>query len=88
MQDYKLVFNSEAQATDVIEQVTGDLHPKEFVLHVIGAHIKREWPNGEDQEPVVTLASDKWLVDLRLREANDLLNPYDVVVKTPIHNFS
>lgn len=88
MIDYKLVFDSESQADEVIEQVTGELHPKEYALHVIGLHTKQDWPNGEDEPPVTTQVSDKWLVDLRLREPDESLDQYDVVVETPIHSFS
>lgn len=89
MKDYKLVFDSESQADEVIEQVTGGLHPKEYVLYVIGVHQKIEYNEDDPEaEPVVTLISDKWLVDMRLREANDVLDAYNVEVETPIHSFS
>lgn len=89
MQDYKLVFDSEQQANDVIEQVTSSLHPSQYVVYVIGVHQKIEYDeNDPEAEPVVTLLSDKWLVDMRLRTANDLLDEYNVEVETPIHSFS
>lgn len=89
MIDYKLVFDSESQADDVIEQVTGELHPSQYVVHVIGVHQKVEYSKDDpDVEPVVTLLSDKWLVDMRLRVANNELNQYAVEVETPIHSFS
>ena len=89
MKDYKLVFDSEQQANEVIEQVTGELHPSQYVVYVIGVHQKIEYSEDDPEaEPVVTIVSDKWLVDLRLREANELLDTYDVAVDTPIHSFS
>lgn len=89
MQDYKLVFDSEQQADEVIEQATSSLHPSQYVVYVIGAHQKIEYDeNNPESEPVVTLLSDKWLVDMRLREPNSLLDKYSVVVETPIHSFS
>lgn len=89
MQDYKLVFDSESQSDDVIEQVTGDLHPSQYVLYIIGVHQRVDYDESNPEaEPVVTVLSDKWLVDLRLREPNELLDTYDVVVETPIHSFS
>lgn len=89
MQDYKLVFDSEQQANAVIEQVTSSLHPSQYVVYVIGAHQLIEYDENDiEAEPVVTLLSDKWLVDMRLREPNSLLDKYSVVVETPIHSFS
>ena len=89
MKDYKLVFDGEQQANEVIEQVTADLHPSQYVVYVIGVHQKVEYDEDDPEaEPVVMLLSDKWLVDLRLREPNSLLDKYSVVVETPIHSFS
>lgn len=89
MFDYKLVFDSEQQANDVIEKVTGDLHPSQYVVYVIGVHQRIEYDEANPEaEPVVRLLSDKWLVDLRLRNANNILDKYNVKVITPIHNFS
>lgn len=89
MKDYKLVFTDEAQANDVIEQVTHDLHPSQFVLYVIGIHKRYEYDESNPEaEPTVTILSEGWHVDLRLREPNDLLDKYTVVVETPIHSFS
>ena len=89
MIDYKLVFDSDSQADDVVERVTADLHPSQYVLYVIGVHQKTEYDeNDPEAEPVVTILSDKWLVDLRLRKANALLDVYSVEVDTPIHSFS
>lgn len=89
MIDYKLVFDNESQANEVIEQVTGGIHPSQYVVYVIGVHQKIEYDEDDPEaEPVVTLLSDKWLVDMRLREANKLLDKYSVDVKTPIHSFS
>lgn len=89
MFDYKLVFDSESQADEVVEQVTGELHPSQYVVYVIGVHQKVEYNKDDPEaEPVVTLLSDKWLVDMRLRTANKLLDEYNVVVETPIHSFS
>jgi len=89
MIDYKLVFNSESQADEVIEQVTADLHPSQYVVYVIGVHQKVEYNEDEPEaEPVITLLSDKWLVDMRLRTANKLLDKFNVEVETPIHSFS
>lgn len=89
MKDYKLVFDSEQQANDVIEKVTSSLHPSQYVVYVIGVHQRVEYDeNNPEAEPVVTLLSDKWLVDMRLREPNSLLDKYSVVVETPIHSFS
>lgn len=89
MQDYKLVFDSEQQANDVIEQVTSNLHPSQYVVYVIGEHQNIEYDENDiEAEPILTLLSDKWLVDMRLREPNELLDKYNVVVETPIHSFS
>ncbi|MGM8890652.1 hypothetical protein ACS8FA_07365 [Psychrobacter sp. 1Y1] len=89
MQDYKLVFDNESQANEAIGQVTDDLHPSQYVLYVIGVHQKIEYNEDDPEaEPVVTLLSDKWLVDMRLRTANKLLDKYSVEVETPIHSFS
>lgn len=89
MKDYRLRFDDEQQANDVIGQVTDDLHPRQYVRYDIGQikHYEYDESNPE-AEPVVTVISDKWHVDLRLRAANDLLDEHSVVVNTPIHNFS
>ena len=89
MKDYRLRFDDEQQANEVIEQVTNDLHPSQYVRYDIGQikHYEYDKDNPE-AEPVVTIVSDKWHVDLRLRTANDLLDDHSVVVNTPIHNFS
>ena len=88
MKDYKLVFDSESQANDVIGQVTSGLHPSQYVLYVIGIHKTYEYDlNDQDAPPVVT-EHEGWHVDLRLREANKTLDSYSVVVETPIHSFS
>ena len=89
MKDYKLVFTDEGQANSIIEQVIGDLHPSQYVLYKIG--IPKQYIYDEDNleaEPTVIILSDKWHVDLRLREANSLLDQYSVIVKTPYHSFS
>lgn len=89
MKDYKLVFTDEAEANRIIEQVIGELHPSQFVLYTIG--IPKEYiydENDIEAEPTVIILSDKWHVDLRLREANNLLDQYSVVVETPYHSFS
>lgn len=89
MKDYKLMFDSEQQADDVIEQVTSSLHPSQYIVYVIGAQQRIDYDESNpNAEPVVTLLSDKWLVDMRLRELNSLLDKYSVVVETPIHSFS
>lgn len=89
MIDYKLVFDSEQQANEVVEQVTSSLHPSQYVVYIIGEHQKIEYDENDiEAAPVVTLLSDKWLVDMRLREPNELLDKYSVVVETPIHSFS
>lgn len=89
MKDYRLRFDDEQQANDVIEQVTNDLHPSQYVVYVIGAHQRIEYDENDiEAEPVITLLSDKWLVDMRLREPNSLLDKYSVTVETPIHSFS
>ena len=89
MRDYRLRFDDEKQANEVISQVTNDLHPSQYVRYNIGQIKNYEYDEANpDAEPVVTIVSDKWHVDLRLRTANDLLDEHSVVVKTPIHNFS
>ena len=89
MIDYKLVFTDETQANEVIKQVTADLHPSQYVLYVIGVHQRIDYDErNPEAEPVVTKLSDDWLVDLRLRVANNELNQYAVEVETPIHSFS
>lgn len=89
MQDYKLIFDSKQQSDNVIEQITKDLHPSQYVVYVIGAHQRIDYDeNNPETKPVVTKLSDKWLVDIRLRVANDLLDKYSVKVETPIHSFS
>ena len=89
MFDYRLRFDTERQADDVIGQVTNDLHPSQYVRYDIGQIKHYEYDEANpDAEPVVTIVNDKWHVDLRLRTANDLLDKYDVVVETPIHSFS
>ena len=89
MFDYKLRFETEQQANDVIGQVTDDLHPSQYVRYDIGQFKDYEYDeDNPDAEPVVTIVNDKWHVDLRLRTANDLLDEYIVEVNTPIHNFS
>lgn len=89
MIDYKLRFDTEQQADDVISQITSDLHPSQYVRYDIGQikHYEYDEANPE-AEPVVTIVSDKWHVDLRLRTANKLLDKYSVEVDTPIHSFS
>lgn len=89
MKDYRLKFDDEQQANEVISQVTDDLHPSQYVRYDIGQIKHYEYDEANpDAEPVITIVSDKWHVDLRLRTANDLLDEHGVVVKTPIHNFS
>lgn len=89
MKDYRLRFDTEQQANDVVEQVTNDLHQSQYVRYDIGQIKHYEYDEANpDAEPVVTIVSDKWHVDLRLRTANDLLDEHSVVVNTPIHNFS
>lgn len=89
MKDYRLRFDTEQQANEVIGQVTNDLHPSQYVRYNIGQIKHYEYDEANpDAEPVVTIVSDKWHVDLRLRTANDLLDEHSVVVNTPIHNFS
>lgn len=89
MKDYRLRFDDEQQANDVVGQVTDNLHPSQYVRYDIGQIKHYEYDEANpDVEPVVTIVSDKWHVDLRLRTANDLLDEHSVVVKTPIHNFS
>ena len=89
MKDYRLRFDDEQRANNVIGQVTNDLHPSQYVRYDIGQikHYEYDEANPE-AEPVVTIVNDKWHVDLRLRTANDLLDEHSVVVDTPIHNFS
>ena len=89
MKDYRLRFDDEQQANEIIGQVTNDLHPSQYVRYDIGQIKHYEYDEANpDAEPVVTIVSDKWHVDLRLRTANDLLDEHSVVVNTPIHNFS
>lgn len=89
MKDYRLRFDTEQQANEAIGQVTDDLHPSQYVRYDIGQIKHYEYDEvNPDAEPVVTIVSDKWHVDLRLRTANDLLDEHSVVVNTPIHNFS
>lgn len=89
MKDYRLRFDTEQQANDVIGQVINDLHPSQYVRYDIGQikHYEYDEANPE-AEPVVTIVNDKWHVDLRLRTANDLLDEHSVEVNTPMHNFS
>lgn len=89
MKDYRLRFDDEQQANDVIAQVTDDLHPSQYVRYDIGQIKSYEYDENDlEAEPIVTIVSDKWHVDLRLRTANGLLDKHSVVVNTPIHNFS
>lgn len=89
MKDYRLRFDDEQQANEVISQVTNNLHPSQYVRYDIGQIKHYEYDEvNPDAEPVVTIVNDKWHVDLRLRTANDLLDNHSVVVNTPIHNFS
>lgn len=88
MKDYRLRFDTEQQANDVIAQVTKDLHPSQFMRYEIGQI--RNYEYDEDNpaaEPVVTIISDKWHVALQLQTANDLLDEYSIV-DTPTHNFN
>ena len=89
MKDYRLRFDDEQQANDVVGQVTDNLHPSQYVRYDIGQikHYEYDEANPE-AEPVVTIVSDKWHVDLRLREANSSLDEYNVQVETPVHSFS
>lgn len=89
MFDYRLRFDTEQQANDIIEQVTDDLHPSQYVRYDIGQikHYEYDEANPE-AEPVVTIVSDKWHVDLRLRTADKSLDKYHVEVDTPVHRFS
>ena len=89
MFDYKLKFETEQQANDAIEQVTNDLHPSQYVRYDIGQIKHYEYDDNDvDAQPIVTIISDKWHVDLRLREANESLDKHTVNVKTPAHSFS
>lgn len=89
MKDYRLRFDDEQQANEVIGQVTNDLHPSQYVCYDIGQIKHYEYDEANPgAEPVVTIVNDKWHVDLRLRTTNDLLDKNSVVVNTPIHNFS
>lgn len=59
MKDYRLRFD--------------DLHPSRYVRYDIGQIKHYEYDEANlDAEPVVTIVSDKWHVDLRLRTANEL----------------
>lgn len=89
MKDYRLRFDTEQQANDVISRVINNLHPSQYVRYDIGQikHYENDEDN-PDAEPVVIIENDKWHVDLRLRTANDMLDEHSVVVNTPIHNFS
>lgn len=89
MKDYRLRFDTEQQANEVIGKVINDLHPSQYVRYDIGQIKHYEYDEANpDAEPVITIVNDKWHVDLRLRTANSLLDEYSVVVDTPIHNFS
>ena len=88
MFDYKLRFDTEQQANDVIGQVTDNLHPSQYVRYDIGKIKHYEYDESNpDAEPVVTIVSDKWHVNLRLRQANESLDKHVVNVK-PVHSFS
>ncbi|WP_440464322.1 hypothetical protein [Psychrobacter sp. ASPA161_6] len=89
MIDYKLVFDSESQANDVIEEVTGELHPSQYVRYDIGNIKRYEYDeNNLEAEPTVIVVSDKYHVDLRLRAASDSLDEYVIVADNPVHSFS
>lgn len=89
MKDYRLRFDTEQQANEVIGKVIDHLHPSQYVRYGIGQIKHYEYDEANpDAEPVITIVNDKWHVDLRLRTANDLLDEYSVVVDTPVHNFS
>lgn len=86
MFDYKLKFETEQQANDVINAVTDSLHESQYVRYDIG-QIKR-YDYDDNAQPIVTVISDKWHVDLRLRQADESLDKHTVNVKTPAHSFS
>lgn len=89
MFDYKLKFETEQQANDVINAVTDSLHESQYVRYDIGQIKRYDYDDNDvDAEPTVTIVSDKWHVDLRLRQANESLDEHTVNVKTPAHGFS
>ena len=89
MKDYRLRFDDEQKSNEVISQVTDNLHPSQYVRYDIGQIKHYEYDEANpDAEPVVTIVSDKWHVDLRLRTANNSIDEHSVEVNTPIHNFS
>lgn len=89
MKDYKLRFDTEQQANDVIEQVIAGLHPSQYVRYDIGNIKRYEYDKNDlEAEPTVIVVSDKHHVDLRLRTDNDSLDKYVVVADNPVHSFS
>ena len=89
MKDYRLRFDDEQQANDVIEQVTNDLHPSQYVRYDIGQIKHYEYNEANPEaEPVVTIVSDKWHVDVRLRADDTRLKQYQVFPDNPVHQFS
>lgn len=89
MFDYRLRFDDEQQANDAIGQVTNDLHPGQYVRYDIGQIKHYEYDESTpDTEPVVTIVSDKWHVDLRLRTENKALEKYQVFPDESVHQFS
>ena len=87
--DYHLRFETERQANEVLEPILSELHPSEYVRYDIG-QIKGYQYNEDDLDakPVITIVSDKWHVNLRLRDEYEALEPYQVFPKTPAHQFS
>lgn len=89
MFDYNLRFDTELKANNFLNPILEALHPSQFVRYDMG-QIKSYEYNEEDLEaaPIVTVISDKWHVNLRLRTENKLVEKYQVFPETPLHEFS
>jgi hypothetical protein len=88
-EDYKLVFTDEAQSLPIIAAAVDHLENGQSVVYVIGIH--REYvydENDPEAPPTEVILSEGWHVDLRLREANESLEPYRIYPNTPVHAFS
>ena len=89
MFDYNLRFDTEQQANEVLNPILGALHPSQYVRYDIGQIKNYEYDEANpESEPIVTIVSDKWNVDVRLRTDNKSLAKYQVFPNEPIHNFS
>ena len=85
--EYKLVFESEQQANDILSAATEGLKSWQYDIHVIGKHTKR---SGWDEETETYTIEDElagWHVDVLSRVELVIDATFKVEPNNPIHEF-